>query len=1071
MNSQSQPNGCGLIARMTPQGDSILNSQINVVFQNNSINATDYRFIVDMYVFGMNTPLNWSFSVGLTTVKLVAYNGSCTDTAVAYYFFPGYYPSSTSNARRIYGFPGRENTVKGIYSTEDGGYLLNGRREGSSFFQETQQGLIIKCKPGGCVEWARKLVDPMGTDITLAKEAADGNIFMLASVLAESQYLVKLDANGNTVWSKGLKDAAGNFQYFLGFETTADGGVVAVSASANFIGFNITRFDAAGGIVWQKHYDYNTTYPGNYKYLLVKDGYLYIGGTLFQTGNPSYEILISKFDISNGQSIWLKKYVGASLGNISDLVSVDSTIAVAITGSTGDITRTTIGSIMRLDTAGNVLLSKMICESYTPNGLFYPFGIGSSRLTRSGKNFYIITAGAYPLTLQGDGRTSKIIRLDSNYQVQWTKSNGGVVQPRYYFHSPGPNDGIRIAGVEGATGIGANALGTMINMWPIDSAGGSPNATCFFPTQDYYDLPAPVTVAPVQWTADAAASNVMQDRAFPLYDFYPDMRYRCPEYVDSCSYLKVTGITSVCNLTQSYTYNSHRNKACGQPTQWATSPGIQVISQTDSSVTVRFPNFGRYVVYGKNLQNCVPTQDSVVIVAASRTPRLNLGNDHEICVNNVDTLRAGPRFMTYLWPNGSTDSILVINQPGQYWVEVKDSCDNLVRDTINISLAAPIAFSIGNDRVICEKDTIHIIATAGFMNYQWQPSYQLNSTSAQQVVATPVVDTSYSVIAEKTPGCFAYDTMRVTVHASPPINLGLDRSFCLGDSLVLDAGLGFQTYAWNTGSALQQITVKTAGEYSITGITVNGCKSYDTLRVPQVYALPDPQLPKDVILCEGNSTQLQAASGFASYQWNTGATTPAIVIQDIGTYSVKVEDGHGCFDADTIMIAVKQPLPAAFLPAEILYCEYEKPVLQPTQSFEKYLWSTGATTPSIKVNSPADYWLEVNDNKGCTGRDTVIVKIRDGCIVGVFVPNAFSPDNNGRNDLFAPLVYGQLEQYQFKVFNRWGTIVFQSKIPGKGWDGRSGGVLQDAGVFVWTLLYKLENQPVKFERGTVMLVR
>ena len=81
MNSQSQPNGCGLIARMTPAGDSILNSPINVIFQNNSINATDYRFIVDMYVFGMNTPLNWSFSVGLTTVKLVAYNGSCTDTA------------------------------------------------------------------------------------------------------------------------------------------------------------------------------------------------------------------------------------------------------------------------------------------------------------------------------------------------------------------------------------------------------------------------------------------------------------------------------------------------------------------------------------------------------------------------------------------------------------------------------------------------------------------------------------------------------------------------------------------------------------------------------------------------------------------------------------------------------------------------------------------------------------------------------------------------------------------------------------------------------------------------------
>jgi gliding motility-associated-like protein len=216
---------------------------------------------------------------------------------------------------------------------------------------------------------------------------------------------------------------------------------------------------------------------------------------------------------------------------------------------------------------------------------------------------------------------------------------------------------------------------------------------------------------------------------------------------------------------------------------------------------------------------------------------------------------------------------------------------------------------------------------------------------------------------------------------------------------------------------------------------------------------------------------LRAASGFASYQWNTGATTPAITVQDIGPYSVKVEDGHGCFSADTVMIAAKQPVPTSFLPAEILYCEVETPVLQPIRVFDLYVWSTGATTPSIKVNSAADYWLEVKDNNGCTGRDTVIVKLKDGCIVGVFVPSAFSPDNNGRNDFFLPLVYGPLEQYQFKVFNRWGIVVFQSKIRGQGWDGRVAGVQQEANVFVWTLQYKFENQPAKFERGAVTLVR
>jgi gliding motility-associated-like protein len=265
--------------------------------------------------------------------------------------------------------------------------------------------------------------------------------------------------------------------------------------------------------------------------------------------------------------------------------------------------------------------------------------------------------------------------------------------------------------------------------------------------------------------------------------------------------------------------------------------------------------------------------------------------------------------------------------------------------------------------------------------------------------------------------------------------------------------------------------VKTAGEYSITGTTNNGCKSRDTFRVLQVFTLPDPQLTDDPVLCEGSSVQLSAANGFVSYQWSTAATTPSIMVNDTGSYSVRVEDANGCFKADTVIIAAKQPLPAAFLPTEILFCEYETPILQPTRAFNKYLWSTGAATPAIKVNAPGNYWLEVNDNNGCSGRDTVNLKQKTDCIVGVFVPRAFSPDNNGKNDFFLPLVYGVLEQYEFRVFSRWGTLVFQSKVPGRGWDGKVAGVSQDPDVFVWTLQYKLENQSLRSEKGTVVLVR
>jgi hypothetical protein len=76
----------------------------------------------------------------------------------------------------------------------------------------------------------------------------------------------------------------------------------------------------------------------------------------------------------------------------------------------------------------------------------------------------------------------------------------------------------------------------------------------------------------------------------------------------------------------------------------------------------------------------------------------------------------------------------------------------------------------------------------------------------QQVIISPAIDTAYTLKAEKTPGCFAYDTVHVTVHSSPPIDLGADKSFCTGDSLILDAGISFTQYQWSNGNIAQQIT-------------------------------------------------------------------------------------------------------------------------------------------------------------------------------------------------------------------------------------------------------------------------
>jgi gliding motility-associated-like protein len=100
----------------------------------------------------------------------------------------------------------------------------------------------------------------------------------------------------------------------------------------------------------------------------------------------------------------------------------------------------------------------------------------------------------------------------------------------------------------------------------------------------------------------------------------------------------------------------------------------------------------------------------------------------------------------------------------------------------------------------------------------------------------------------------------------------------------------------------------------------------------------------------------------------------------------------------------------------------------------------------------------------------MIVNKKD-CLTGFYVPNAFTPNNDGLNDLFRPIIGGNIIRYQFSVYNRWGQIVFRTEKIQAGWNGSFLGKQQDGNVFIWTCTYQLDGGAVKNEKGTVVLVR
>lgn len=586
-------------------------------------------------------------------------------------------------------------------------------------------------------------------------------------------------------------------------------------------------------------------------------------------------------------------------------------------------------------------------------------------------------------------------------------------------------------------------------------------------------VPIVVNSVPFSWDSDVfIANSTIQNYTINLVSDFSTLRYVCPnDYIDSCNFFKLTGPSRICNLTNIYSYKIHKNKSCNLTSSWVIPAGVIVISQTDTLLKVRFLTYGSYLIKSNRTSGCSEMTDSMFVsVNSPSAPVLNLGNDFSLCTANTAVLHAGPSFLSYEWQNGSTDSIFLINSAGQYHVKVTDSCANILRDTINVSITSTFPMNAGPDRMKCNNDTIHLSAPVGYSNYQWSPAYNLNTTTTQNVIASPIVDTIYFIQAEITPGCYAFDSIKVTVKNSPSINLGNDRDVCFGDSILLNAGSGFVQYLWNNGSDQPQIWINSIGNYSVKAVYSNGCISTDSLNILNIKSPITVNLDKNSTLCLGETRLLDAGSGFVNYLWNNNLNTQKINITSLGFYKVIVIDINGCKSSDSIQISAFVSPPANFLLDSVYLCDYEIKKINSIYEYKNYLWNTGDITKEVLVNSFGNYFLTVTDLNGCKGKDSIAVK-KKKCPNVFFIPNAFSPDNNGKNDFFKPTIKGNILNYNFKVYNRYGNIIFTTNNSNLGWNGNINGVKQNMGVFTWICSYQFEDSLQKIEKGTVLLLR
>lgn len=106
----------------------------------------------------------------------------------------------------------------------------------------------------------------------------------------------------------------------------------------------------------------------------------------------------------------------------------------------------------------------------------------------------------------------------------------------------------------------------------------------------------------------------------------------------------------------------------------------------------------------------------------------------------------------------------------------------------------------------------------------------------------------------------------------------------------------------------------------------------------------------------------------------------------------------------------------------------------------------------------------------CIGKDSIVIN-QKLCTETFFIPSAFTPNADGKNDYFKPIITGNVQRYLFTIYNRWGQKIFETARLQKGWNGTINGKQQDMNVFVWTCTYQFVGAPPKFDKGTISLIR
>jgi len=403
----------------------------------------------------------------------------------------------------------------------------------------------------------------------------------------------------------------------------------------------------------------------------------------------------------------------------------------------------------------------------------------------------------------------------------------------------------------------------------------------------------------------------------------------------------------------------------GQSTELCATGGTSYIWSTGATTDcITATTIGTYSVTITDLNNC--TSSCSVEVTTTTPTYCSISGDNTICQGETTTLCASPGATGYLWSNGASTDCITINTAGTYNVTITDGNGCTSSCSVTVSMSPTPNCSITGDNIICQGETTTLCATSGATGYLW-------SNGAITDCITVNTAGTYNITITDGNGCTSSCSITVSVSPTPNCSITGDNIICQGETTTLCASPGATSYLWSNGASTDCITVNTAGTYLVTITDGTGCTSSCSVTV-SVSPIPNCSITGDNIICQGETTTLCATPGATSYLWSNGASTECIIVNTAGTYNVTITDGTGCTSSCSVTVTVS-PFPTCNITGDNTICQGETTTLCASPGATGYLWSNGASTDCMNVNTAGTYNVTITDGTGCTSSCSVTVSV------------------------------------------------------------------------------------------------